>query len=143
MEPAELRRVAEYYDALSVTYDELYGQEQLVKYLRARAALGAVERLLDAGCGTGLSAAVFGGSHIVCIEASLGMAVRAAERGVDVVLGDAWRPPLRGCAFDAALAITVVGPGEAAALARLLSSYATRVLVESLGEWAVATGCTS
>ena len=138
---AALSRVAEYYDKLSQFYDEVYRGEQVVKYLRARAVIGEPRRLLDAGCGTGIVAEVFPRSYVVCVELSEGMARRASERGIDVVLGDAWMPPLRPCSFDAALSITVVEPGRLSEMAGVLTRYARVALAESLGEWAVAVGC--
>lgn len=50
-----------YYDAISDSYDELYGEEQLAKY-RALASLvvvGPEDTILDLGHGTGLIAEVF------------------------------------------------------------------------------------
>lgn len=131
-----MKALIEYYDKLSESYDELYGEEQRVKYLKSLAFVEG-ERVLDVGCGTGLGLPYLGGRYVLCLDISLGMLRRAVARGgdlVDFLVADAYRLPLRAKAFDVALAITVF---ENAADAERLLEYADAAVAESLGRWAV------
>ncbi|MEZ0248027.1 MAG: class I SAM-dependent methyltransferase [Thermoproteus sp.] len=128
-----MKELIEYYDNLSRTYDELYGQEQIVKYLKASAYI-AGDRILDAGCGTGLGAALLRPRYVVCADISGGMLERAKGRGLDVLMADLRLLPLRPKSFDAALAITVF---EDVNDARILLMYADMVVAETLGVWLV------
>ncbi|HEX4920927.1 MAG TPA: methyltransferase domain-containing protein [Candidatus Bathyarchaeia archaeon] len=55
MDEDPVRKVAEWYDALAPSYDELYGQEQDLKHkiILERIGPSRVGTLLDVGCGTG------------------------------------------------------------------------------------------
>ncbi|MEL9990992.1 MAG: methyltransferase domain-containing protein [Thermoproteus sp.] len=128
-----MKELVEYYDNLSRTYDELYGQEQVVKYLKASAHIIG-DRILDAGCGTGLGAALLRPRYVVCVDISRGMLERARSRGLDVLMADVRLLPLRPKSFDTALAITVF---ENISDARILSTYADVVVAETLGVWLV------
>ncbi len=132
---APLFEIAEYYDKLAGVYDELYGQEQIVKYLKALAYVKG-DRVLDVGCGTGLGASVLRPRYVVCVDVSLGMLRRAASRGalIDVVAADAYKLPLRPRGFDAALAITVFERLEDAGALR---EFADVVVAETLGRWLI------
>lgn len=128
-----LLEIAEYYDKLAGVYDELYGQEQVVKYLKALAYIKG-ERVLDVGCGTGLGASVLSPRYVLCVDISLGMLRRARDIGVDVLAADAYRLPIRPRSFDAALAITVFEKLEDAGVLR---EFADVVVAETLGRWLV------
>ena len=55
MDEDQVRKIAEWYDKLSSSYDELYGAEQALKHKIILDYIGAkrMTTLLDVGCGTG------------------------------------------------------------------------------------------
>ena len=55
MDEDQVRKIAEWYDTLASSYDELYGEEQALKHKIILDRIGAkrMSTLLDVGCGTG------------------------------------------------------------------------------------------
>ena len=97
------------YDKVVEAYDELYGEEQIPKYLVALDQVGKCFRVvLDLGCGTGLLSKYVKCELMVGIDPSLPMLKKAKARGVDVVQGVGERLPFRSQAFDAVFLFTVV-----------------------------------
>lgn len=133
-----MERLAEYYDKLADVYDELYGQEQTVKYLKALAYVSG-SRIVDVGCGTGIGTGLLSPRYVLCVDISLGMLRKAAARGLDIDLlaADAYLLPLRRRSFDTALAITVF---ERLEDSRVLADFAEVVVAETLGRWLVSRG---
>jgi len=97
------------YDSVVEAYDELYGEEQIPKYLVALNHVGGYFRVvLDLGCGTGLLSKYVKCELMVGIDPSLLMLKKAKTRGVDVVQGVGEQLPFRSQAFDAVFLFTVV-----------------------------------
>lgn len=116
----DLGSIKERYDAISETYDELYGEEQRAKYesLLRRINL-RVGKLLDAGGGSLLFEKYLlrgrgpQGLWIVALDISK-IIVRPYNElmslpSIDAVIGDILNLPLRGNAFDFVFCITVLG----------------------------------
>ncbi|GBC69423.1 Ubiquinone/menaquinone biosynthesis C-methyltransferase UbiE [archaeon HR01] len=103
------------YDLLSLSYDELYGGEQIRKY---RAAVCYVEvsgvgRILDVGCGTALLYSFLRDigldGEYVGVDISAGILEKARHRGAPhLVQADGHRLPFRSTAFTHTLSFTVV-----------------------------------
>ncbi|MBP1449925.1 MAG: class I SAM-dependent methyltransferase [Thermoproteus sp.] len=128
-------RLVELYDKLSAVYDELYGAEQAVKYLKALAFVRG-DRVLDAGCGTGLGLPPLYGRYVLCLDLSVEMLkiAKSKDPDADFVAADAALAPLRPKSFSTALAITVFEDLDEASG---LSAYADVVVAESLGRWLI------
>ncbi|MEM4417671.1 MAG: class I SAM-dependent methyltransferase [Nitrososphaerota archaeon] len=103
------------YDLLSLSYDGLYGGEQIRKY---RAAVCYVEvsgmgRILDVGCGTALLysflRAIGLDGEYVGVDISAGMLEKAKSSGPPhLVQADSHRLPFRSKAFTHTFSFTVV-----------------------------------
>ncbi|MEM3439700.1 MAG: class I SAM-dependent methyltransferase [Candidatus Bathyarchaeia archaeon] len=133
----EKESIAERYDRLSSSYDELYGEEQRRKYdLALWTMRGASGLALDLGCGTGtLFSRLIGSFEIVGVDISKGMLNAARRRGLKahLIRADAEYLPLKDRIFDAIFCFTVFsGPADLRAsipeLARVLKPFATLVL---------------
>jgi len=97
------------YDKVVEAYDELYGEEQIPKYLVALDQVGKCFRVvLDLGCGTGLLSKYVKYELMVGIDPSLPMLKKAKARRVDEVQGVRKRLPFRPQGFDAVFLFTVV-----------------------------------
>lgn len=114
--------IAEYYDNLAESYEELYGEEQLVKYFSVARRISSAfrGRLLDAGCGTlllwefaqraGLSEQI---EYYVGADLSEKMLLKGLERSIsswkaDVVRASISALPFRPACFDSSFALTVL-----------------------------------
>ena len=103
--------VADYYNAIARGYDELYGDEQKRKYEKGKRFLPLSEKVLDAGCGTGLFALEVEGYYLG-VDISLEM-LRIAKNKLrncykDFVFGDVQMLPIRSKAFKACYSFTVL-----------------------------------
>jgi ubiquinone/menaquinone biosynthesis C-methylase UbiE len=107
------RGVAEWYNALSSSYDELYGKEQAPKI---QAVLELLENrrfqvLIDIGCGTGifLKQAQRIYDYGIGIDLSTKMLQIAKERGTlntDLVLASSSSLPIKNASIDCAISIS-------------------------------------
>lgn len=108
----------EYYDILAPGYDELHRTEQLgkLKLIKANLEIKENERLLDVGCGTGLSKEVFE-CRIAGIEPSREMLretkifqkeTRLSQNDTDLVQGIAELLPLKDQVFEAVICVTAL-----------------------------------
>ena len=109
------RKLIDYYDNLSESYDRLYGDEQELKYSLILKALKlqSDHRILDFGCGTGLLLRALeekGATFLIGIDISSGMLTKAKERRVskaDLILCDGELLPIRNRVFDVVFMVTV------------------------------------
>ena len=107
------REVAEWYNTLSDSYDELYGKEQSQKYETVLEFLGNrhFRVLIDIGCGTGmfLEKARETYDHAIGIDLSIKMlqiARRRKTRNTDYVLASSSSLPLKDDSADCAVSIS-------------------------------------
>jgi ubiquinone/menaquinone biosynthesis C-methylase UbiE len=107
------RQVAEWYNTLSGSYDELYGKEQSVKYAKFLEFLGDrhFRVLVDVGCGTGtfLKQAEKIYDYAIGVDLSTKMLRIARERGTpntDYVLASSSSLPLRDDSSDGVVSIS-------------------------------------
>jgi len=105
------------YDAAAEIYDLRYEEEQVAKYAAAIDGLGEkrFERVLDAGCGTGLlfDHIVKRVESIVGIDTSRKSLLRAKMRAascptINLVLADADWMPFRARVFNCTFAVTIL-----------------------------------
>ena len=110
-------RLISYYDAISSSYDNLYGQEQKSKYDLIFKFINAHGVVLDAGCGTGMLIERLGNeeqvNYIVGIDISRKMVRKAKSKisdnsKVDLIVGDCEYLPFRSSVFDNIYVITVI-----------------------------------
>ncbi len=95
-----------YYNAIAKSYDRLYAEEQyekleeIVTFLKVK----KTDRLLDIGCGTGLSARFFTG-HVIGIDPAFEM-VKQAD--FPVVCGAAEELPFQSEMFDVVVCVSAI-----------------------------------
>lgn len=107
------RQVAEWYDTLSNSYDELYGKEQSQKHETILEFLGSrrFRVLVDVGCGTGafLEKARDSSDSAIGIDLSrkmLQIARRRETRNTDYVLASSSLLPLKNNSADCTVSIS-------------------------------------
>ena len=107
------RQVAEWYNTLSSSYDDLYGKEQSHKYETVLALLGNrhFRVLVDIGCGTGtfLEKAQEICDHSIGIDLSTNMLKIAKNRrtpNADFVLASSYSIPLKDDSSDCTVSIS-------------------------------------
>lgn len=107
------RQVAEWYDTLSNSYDELYGKEQSQKHETVLEFLGnrRFQVLVDVGCGTGafLEKARESYDSAIGIDLSrkmLQIARRRETRNTDYVLASSFSLPLKNNSADCTVSIS-------------------------------------
>jgi len=107
------RQVAEWYNTLSDSYDELYGEEQSRKYETVLEFLGNrhFRVLVDIGCGTGTFLEKAGETYDYAIGLDLSIkmlqiARRRKTRNTDYVLASSSSLPLKDDSADCAVSIS-------------------------------------
>lgn len=110
MTKAKLNAIPNYYDSIASAYNELHGEEQLRKLkciadtLKKYIRITSRTRILDVGCGTGLSARVFK-ANIQGIEPAKELAIQAPFQ---VIVANAEHLPFCDSFFDVVLCVTVL-----------------------------------
>ena len=115
--PAEL---VEWYDKLAEGYDELYAEEQSLKYDAVLKAVGPrrFETVIDLACGTGLFLERL---RLICdfvvgVDVSRAMLLKARERfrkaGFPLIRADCSALPLRDGISDGVFSISLLEPGH-------------------------------
>jgi ubiquinone/menaquinone biosynthesis C-methylase UbiE len=108
------RQVAEWYDALSGSYDELYGKEQSQKHQAILEFLGnrRFQVLIDIGCGTGTflkqSREIY--DYAIGIDLSRKMLEIAKKRkahNTDYILASSSSLPIRNASSDCTVSISI------------------------------------
>jgi len=111
--------VVEFYNATAGSYDQLYRDEQFLKYafLQEKNLLGGFKRVLDAGCGTALLFEYMTGKGAVdfmvyvCLDASEGMIKETLSKVRDPrfipIVAFIEETPVVDEYFDVAYSITV------------------------------------
>ena len=120
MVPKKPEEIANWYDALSVSYDALYGDEQGKKHQRVIETLNnrEFERFVDVGCGTGrLLEIVSSKSRVsIGIDLSRQMLMKARQRISDssaqFVRAEASHLPLRDQVADGVVSVSVSEDGQ-------------------------------
>ncbi|MFC1742242.1 class I SAM-dependent methyltransferase, partial [Nanoarchaeota archaeon] len=104
----------EYYDKIAGGYDELHMVEQLKKMTAIIADIGADipkknEKLLDVGCGSGISTSVWN-CECTGIDPSAELIALAQKKhpGVKFVVGNAEKLPFEDKSFDIVICITAM-----------------------------------
>ena len=104
-----------FYSATASSYEELYGNEQQLKYDLVLKALGveSLGRVVDIGCGTGafLRRISSESTFLVGVDLSLSMLIRAKESGgptIHLLRCDANFLPIKDDVFDYAFSFTVL-----------------------------------
>jgi ubiquinone/menaquinone biosynthesis C-methylase UbiE len=111
--------IAKWYDALSSSYDELYGEEQGKKHREVLKLLGNREFkiIIDVGCGTGKLLGLISQRSELCIgiDLSAQMLSRAKRRGIDtgiqLIRADASHLPLREQIADGVSSVSMTERG--------------------------------
>ncbi|MBI2133388.1 methyltransferase domain-containing protein [Candidatus Woesearchaeota archaeon] len=95
------------YNYICSSYDALHGKEQLAKLAIVRELLdvGKDDRILDVGCGTGLSHVL--GCSVVGIDSSPGM-IGVGQKRIDARIGYAESLPFDAKSFDHVICITAI-----------------------------------
>ena len=113
------RQLAEWYNTISGSYDELYGEEQSRKYETVLGFLGTghFRVLIDIGCGTGtfLEKAHEIYDHAIGIDLSAKMLRIATKRetaNTDYVLASSSSLPIKSASSDCTVSISTAKAGS-------------------------------
>ncbi len=101
-----MRNTIAYYNAISETYDELYGDEQSDKFSALDLVYGG--RVLDVGCGTSLLTRQLEAELVVGVDISMEMIQKGRASAVKYVVATAESLPFKNHAFDSIVSTTVL-----------------------------------
>ena len=95
-----------YYDAIAEGYDELHKEEQLNKLaiIKGNIKIGKDSKLLDVGCGTGISSDF--GCFVVGIDPSIDLLIQ--NNGNVKLAGTAEALPFKDSSFDYVISVTAM-----------------------------------
>jgi ubiquinone/menaquinone biosynthesis C-methylase UbiE len=106
-----------YYDEIADGYEELYGNEQLIKLNYIWEKLKNLEidleknsKLLDVGCGTGISSDFFGkrGFEVIGVDPSKKLISKNDGKYSQLLQGVAEKLPFNDASFDIVISITAI-----------------------------------
>lgn len=95
----------DYYDAISLGYDSLYGQEQLEKFNELRDLIPKEGLILDLGCGTGFITEKLG--NAIGVDYSFGM-LELCPNDLIAVCADISNLPFKDSSFDFVFSLTAL-----------------------------------
>ncbi|MCX8147449.1 MAG: class I SAM-dependent methyltransferase [Candidatus Woesearchaeota archaeon] len=98
----------DYYDQISEGYEELHKEEQEKKLNLIKKHLQAspYEKLLDVGCGTGITSQW--GCNVTGVDPSKKLLEKAKQKGIKTVLAEAENMPFRDNEFDIVISVTAI-----------------------------------
>ena len=128
------REILTRYDETAEGYEELYREEQELKYKTIMSKIHEkYEIVLDLGCGTGLFLKWLReiSKDVVGVDISKNMLRKAKQRDANVILADAENLPFREKVFDAVFAVTVLQliPDKSKAFFELLKTLKDKGLL--------------
>lgn len=114
--PDDPEGLAEYYDSLSNSYDQLYGEEQSRKHHQVLTLVGnrKFDLLIDIGCGTGAMLMQVTGNYTRAIGTDISLSMlrnahrKAKSRNVDFVRANCSALPFRSAVSDFVLSISML-----------------------------------
>tara|TARA_Y100000310_G_scaffold329574_1_gene399712 strand:- start:28 stop:486 length:459 start_codon:yes stop_codon:yes gene_type:complete len=95
--------MVDYYGSISSGYDELYGEEQLIKVAAIISEIGTTGKVLDVGCGTASYSGLF--KDYTGIDSSKGMVKRAKGK---ILFGEAEKLPFEDGSFDKVICVSAI-----------------------------------
>ena len=112
--------IATWYDALSTSYDDLYGEEQSIKHEKIIETLKKreFERFVDVGCGTGRLLKIVSSRSRLALGIDLSQQMltkakrRTKDRSAQFVRADASHLPLRDQVADGVVSVSVSEDGQ-------------------------------
>ena len=111
-----------YYDFISKSYDELYGEEQIKKWKIISRYDFRGKKVLDVGCGTGIiTKEISNITEVVGIDSSKEMVKLAKKKGINCILGNALNLKFNDNSFDVVISTTVLQDIEKKNWERFLS----------------------
>ena len=95
-----------YYNTISKSYDELHGSEQLnkIKIINSSIIIGKNTKMLDVGCGTGISSQI--NCDVVGIDPSIGLL--KLNKNTKKIVGLVESLPFKDNAFDYVISVTSI-----------------------------------
>jgi malonyl-CoA O-methyltransferase len=115
LDESEDHKIAEWYNNLSISYDELYGQEQSVKHRAVKDFIrnDRFKILLDVGCGSGalLQDTEQCYEYAVGLDLSIRMIKAAENKGlqnIDLVLASSRSLPIKDESVDCLVSISAL-----------------------------------
>lgn len=101
--------IMSYYNNISSGYDELYKEEQLnkIKLILQNVKINSEDKILDVGCGTGVSWDLIPTQNIVGIDPSNEL-IEKSKHKKNMILGKAEKMPLRDNEFDVVISLTAI-----------------------------------
>ena len=98
-----------YYDFISKSYDELYGEEQIKKWKIISRYNFRGKKVLDVGCGTGIiTKEISKITEVVGIDSSKEMVKIAKNKGINCIVSSALNLPFKNKSFDVVVSTTVL-----------------------------------